>query len=221
MKFDATRQKKLFEARVNDFLQLEYKNFFHIIKMKTEQSKVSGISLENDSNFDFDDISKADDSAQKQLNMLSTPPAHFSRLNLIMIRHTLLICCYTILWICRSHMSLIPNFSRQTAIFGILIHIIIYMMYPLGDNAYKLCCSFMTMRLFNRWLANYMENQTTIIDQITEKNCQADNTICKPSPGIYLKTSTVSSEHEFDKPELQSSKSIPTVVDGISAEFVK
>ena len=100
-------------------------------------------------------------------------PSHqLVKLVIIMMRYTTLICSFLIAMCIYAIIRRILQAGID--IFNIIMIItafIIYMMYPVGDTTYNICCSMLSMAVFYHWRDKYILKRERTINDLVIKWC--------------------------------------------------
>ena len=95
------------------------------------------------------------------------PSTGMSRLVVVMIRHTTLLVSYLIFTFADSLLRVLLGSGADFAnMVSIIINLVIYMLYPVGDKTHEFWCIFITKRIFFCWHDHYTQKRSSMIDKI-------------------------------------------------------
>ena len=132
-----------------------------------------------------------DSRATKRLAHLSQPSHGISKLVLVMIRHTTLVISYMI-FACAGPVLLVALGSGADFgnAFSIIINLLIYMLFPIGDKTHTVLCYCVTQYVFWRWHDKYTFDKTSLVNEVTcklsDKYDQLENISIENSVSVNL-----------------------------------
>ena len=129
-------------------------------------------AINNEQDIDHQDVSQ-------RLSALAMPSNGSSTLMLISIRHTTLLCAYTITLIANPVLQAILSTSSAdfVNIFLIATNLITFMLYPVGDSFHRICCKFVTKRIFFHWWDVHLVRNSILVDEITQKYVETNDNV--------------------------------------------
>ena len=114
-----------------------------------------------------------------KLTTLTLPPHGMSRLVLIMVRHVTVVLSYVIMTSTYSILRQIFGYGIDLSNpLNIMINLLIYMIFPIGDSIYNSCCVCATKYCFFCWYDRYTKHQEELIGQLASqhyKNIDCDS----------------------------------------------
>lgn len=179
MKWHEMRDTKLFQNHMNDFMK-QYDAFFEQAKtrpndaqLQIEQQRHTDIFTHDHDQERIDDSAAAASKKAEELWQLAYPSDTLSRLVLIMLRHTSLLCTFFLVEM--IHGSLVAAFRNSvdsTNLKQITINTIIYMLYPVGDTMFSCCCALCARNMFICWYNGYASKRTQTLGNISHQSSQ-------------------------------------------------
>ena len=110
---------------------------------------------------------------------LAEPTKILTRLVLVMIRHATVVTFYVIFIAIHALLRRVVSVSGFYNIVMILTSLMVYMIYPIGDTVYAICCSILTTPMFFCWYEKYSSKKLSKINHISVELAQSRS--CKNS----------------------------------------